>query len=1146
MHRISSPLDQMAEHYTVVVIGSGYGGSIAASRLARAGQRVCLLERGREMIPGEYPDTQLEAAQATLIDQKHGRWGADDALFRFSMHEDISVLTGSGLGGTSLINANVSLPPEPRVFDNPRWPREIKDNLDDLLGEAMDRAREMLRPVPYPEDWPALPKLEALERSARSMEKPFRRAPINVTFEEGINHVGVEQHACTLCGDCVSGCNVGAKNTLLMNYLPDARRHGAEIFCNVEVRHIEREDDGVWTVHYRPIGVGRESFAAPDPFVRADIVVLGAGSLGSTEILLRSREEGLRLSQCLGEAFTGNGDVLGLAYNCDTRIHGIGYGSAIPEDRPVVGPCITGVIDGRGEAELTDGLIIEEGVIPGALGGFMPELLTLAGRAIGHDTDRGVADLAGETRRELESLLRGPYHGAVDHTQTFLVMAHDDDSGHLELEDDRLSIRWPGVGDQKIFHTANAALEGATRALGGTYLRNPLWSRITGRDLITVHPLGGCVMGEDATTGVVDGRGRVFSGTSGSDVYEGLYVADGSIVPCPLGVNPLLTISALSERICAKLAADRGWTIDYDLDSSPMEPGHSTKPGIRFTETMRGFFSPSVTDDLGTLATEHPERVDALEREIERTGKPLSFTLTISSHDVASMLEDPAHRARASGTVDAPGLHPRPMSVSDGSFELFSTHPDRVDVRRMVYRLHLTTEDGEGFDFEGIKIVKDDPGVDTWADTTTLFVTIHRSADGTLAGRGVLHIAVTDFLRQLRTIQVTGADGFVERLTWQARFGRLFAGSVFETYGPVADRPNVFNPDAPPRKRRELRTGPPVPMGVVTGDGTEIRLSRFQGGSRGPVLLVHGLGVSSRIFTLDTVETNLVEALWTSGFDVWVLDWRASIDLPSSAVRWDLDTAAAWDFPAAVDRVRAVTGAQAIDAIVHCVGSIGFFLAMLRGLDGVRSIVSSQVAIDTVTPAVGKVKAGLHIPGVLDALGVDSLTAYVDTHGGWKSHLFDLALRAQPIPKEERCDSLTCHRGTFMYGLLWEHQQLNKATHDTLHEWMGVANIEIIEHLALMARRRHIVTADGDDADLDHLDRLDMPITFIHGAENVVFVPEGTQRTISRLKEANPWAHYSRHLIPAYGHLDPIMGAFAARDVFPLIVRHLDMVERET
>ena len=250
-------------------------------------------------------------------------------LFDFHINPDINVFVGCGLGGTSLVNANVALRAEPRVFDDPLWPVELRNpkpvdqNLEidhaTPLEDSYSRAEEMLKPNPYPQSEPTLPKLTALEKSAKQMGRKFYRPPINVNFTvEGPNHVGVEQHKCTECGDCVTGCNYAAKNTLIMNYLPDAVNHGAEIFTEVSVRWIERKNNQ-WVIQCEVLGVGREKFKAPMIAVSADVVVVGAGTLGSTEILLRSAQHGLALSNQLGERFTGNGDVLAFGYNTGRR-----------------------------------------------------------------------------------------------------------------------------------------------------------------------------------------------------------------------------------------------------------------------------------------------------------------------------------------------------------------------------------------------------------------------------------------------------------------------------------------------------------------------------------------------------------------------------------------------------------------------------------------------------------------------------------------------------------------------------------------------------------------------------------------------------------------------------------------------------------
>jgi len=567
VERLSSPIDQLKDNYQVVVVGSGYGGGIAASRLARAGQQVCLLERGRELQPGEYPNTLDAALREFQVDTSVGTVGSRTGLYDLRVNPDINVFFGCGLGGTSLVNANVGLRPEPRVFDDPRWPRAIRDDLDRGVNDGYHHAEEMLKPTPYPADFPPLLKLQALEKSARAMGQEFYRPPIYVTFKEGVNHVGVEQHACVLCGDCISGCNYGAKNTVLMNYLPDAKNHGAEIYTEVSVRYLERKDDR-WLVHYQLLESGNEPIDAPTRVLAADVVVLAAGTLGSTELLLRSKARGLPLSDQVGQRFTGNGDYLGFSYNGESPVNTTGYGSMPPGEIDPVGPNIAGIIDMRGQPRLEDGIVVEEGVAPGAFAPALAESYASAAAAAGQNTADDLADRLGQAERAAESLVRGAYHGAVLNTQVFLVMTHDDGTGRMYLENDRLRVSWPGVGDQPIYQKVSQRLLEATKALKGIFTPNPLWKDLAGHNLTTVHPLGGCVMAEDAAWGVVNHKAQVFADTTGDAVHEGLYVADGAIVPIPLGVNPSLTISALAERACALLAQDRGWQIDYSLPAS--------------------------------------------------------------------------------------------------------------------------------------------------------------------------------------------------------------------------------------------------------------------------------------------------------------------------------------------------------------------------------------------------------------------------------------------------------------------------------------------------------------------------------------------------------------------------------------------------
>jgi cholesterol oxidase len=187
-----------------------------------------------------------------------------------------------------------------------------------------------------------------------------------------------------------------------------------------------------------------------------------------------------------------------------------------------------------------------------------------------------------------------------------------------------------------------------------------------------------------------------------------------------------------------------------------------------------------------------------------------------------------------------------------------------------------------------------------------------------------------------------------------------------------------------------------------------------------------------------------------------------------------------------------------------------------------------------------RLKAGIYLPNLLSSLGVDSLSAYADRHANWKTRLFELALRMQPVEFEERCTSAVCRRILFLYSYAFEHDQLNTATHDHLHELFGVANLAAFEHLTRIVRQGHLVAADGRDAYLPHLERLAIPITFIHGEENACFLPEGSEETLELLAGRNGRDLYRREVIPEYGHIDCIFGKNAATDVYPFILRHLE------
>jgi cholesterol oxidase len=519
--------------FDVLIIGSGYGGAACAARLAerrRSGVRIALLERGREWAPGTFPQ-HLMSFNPLVPFARRTSWLSEqlpqNPLGLFGFYEgDVQVVVGSGLGGASLTNCAVVLEAEEAVFQQAAWPEEL--GTKQTLRPYYERARRMLSPQTTPEDR-LTPKLRnhlgtaAKLRAERAWDAEAYRTPLAVTFTSRTNGQGMRQQGCVQCGDCATGCNVGAKGSLDMNYLPLAWSRGALMFTQVNVVGI-RKTGGLYQVDYvlrDPARPGREEEGS----VSAALVIVAAGTMGSNEILLRSRDAGgLAVSPWLGKGFSGNGNYLGFVdyQHTDPEVHtsaaGVGVARGVPSSP--VGAYIEGAIDFRRPGRpLERRVLIEDMAQASSLAGGV-SLLMLA------DLERAV---------------------------TLLGMGHDRAEGKIHLEGDLPTVRWPDYDRQPSHAELARLMDQYARAFNGRF------RAFTPARNYTAHPLGGCRMGASAASGVVNHRGEVFDPTAGMAtraVHPGLYVADASIIPTALGNNPLLTIAALAERVAELIVDD--------------------------------------------------------------------------------------------------------------------------------------------------------------------------------------------------------------------------------------------------------------------------------------------------------------------------------------------------------------------------------------------------------------------------------------------------------------------------------------------------------------------------------------------------------------------------------------------------------------
>jgi cholesterol oxidase len=389
---------------------------------------------------------------------------------------------------------------------------------------------------------------------------PTGELPLNINRETERTQHGVTQAACTDCGNCCGGCNVGAKNTLTTNYLPCAKDHGASIFTQMEVRYLEKLPDlGAghprWLVHYTRHGKNAAGLpTSQDGVVTANRVHLGAGSAGNTAILMRSEREGaLPLSGALGTRVSANGDLLGAVYNT-RRATGIvpfrdTAGKAKP-GLPIVGQTISVYADFRKYNEsrpLAEQFVMLDAVVPRP---FVPEaarLLSLTPAAVA----QGLVSLTAARQLRRDAMLGGypPADGALNHSMVLLVCGHDTSGGRYVLDGDNLHVKWPGVLQEDSFRAITTEMERYAARLGGVFIANPRGK------LQATHPLGGAPMGDTEATGVVNHRGQVFNPSTGG-IHEGLYVVDAAAIPRSLAAPPLLTITALAERVMRYIRAD--------------------------------------------------------------------------------------------------------------------------------------------------------------------------------------------------------------------------------------------------------------------------------------------------------------------------------------------------------------------------------------------------------------------------------------------------------------------------------------------------------------------------------------------------------------------------------------------------------------
>ncbi|KAF9594382.1 hypothetical protein IFM89_030984 [Coptis chinensis] len=1114
-----------AAGYDAVVIGSGYGGSVAACRMSMAGIKVCLMEKGGKWESQDFPTNSVRIMSAVKIENR--KWGFSfgrkEALIQYVflmalLHKSLSLAGVESRVWLHSLYSSSSCLRAWRRLTSECWSDGIdsstckkEQEMAKGLGKNWEvceaAASTMLRAQSVPVEFPNAKVMRGVvQEEIEECSPSSMKLSINFDKEDSADSMG----SCLACGNCLSGCPYNAKNSTDKNYLVSAV--GCTIKTECQVQYVVRNsDEGCEETEGLDKKLKRRwrVYSNDIDYVLCDFVVISAGVLGTTDILFQSERRGLHVSEKLGFGFSCNGNSCAYLAGSSAPLGAYGLDknqfSNIPfQDRP--GPAIsTSYTSSLG---FTIQFPAQSAVLPTSFPYLLFKGIQTYGWPNGFWFLHGLIDK-----------LNHMFGLKAGQAMVFNVMGYDDSDGKITLEKGTDKICFSPPRDP-ILPRKIQALQKLTKRIGGILFMSRHRST-------SVHLLGGCNAASDPSNGVCDPNGQVFNSKCSPTVHKGLYVCDASLIPCSIGINPCLTIATVAEHVSRNLVLD------------VLKHKNSTAPQLNMKKEQH-YVDKQCTSTLDEAVVPKPEvrvsrsleaeqRSHLLVKETMRGyigGMPctahLIMKMNSSYHQSSTIGEsDPLLRGKVGGCVIFEAVEKDKLYIVNGKVDMCQVDNRTPYTQYMHYHLVLASASGSRYILEGKKIMN--PYLlytYAWSESTTLHVTFRTlgqqsSKEQKIDLKGELSLSFLDLLRSL-----IGLKGNVK-----GRFICLLLRSLLRTY--IQQTPRGSHSGFSPSDLRERPYPPSTLHKIKTEDGAIITCRQWkckqdlwknEGYNQNPVLLINGY--SGESYWLPTEPNDLIRTLLENDQEAWLLQSRLHPSHPSN--EFTVEDIGKFDIPA-----------------VH--------IALMGGHVSATNIASlcctnSSMFFKITTSSLVKMKLPL-IPISMGILGKERILPMFRNSESSLPHRL-LKYIARLIPRCERCAYDECEVFSGIFGNAFWHDNVSSS----MHHWLCKLNISKLPmsafpHIRKICTTGHIVDHAGKNQYLIHPERMATHTLYLSGGRSLLVTPQTSFLAHQYMKLHQPGFRHSRVVVDGFGHSDLLIGEESYKKVFPHIISHITTIE---